>query len=73
MTIEARPVNVAIDANSLVVVLGPPGVAVYWGVVGNAIVYPLQVKTDEFGAAAAKVEPTGVVGDEILVTATYGT
>ena len=72
MTIEARPAHVAVDANALVVVVGPPNVPIYWGAIGNAIVHPLHVRTNAFGAAAARVTPTGVPGDVITVSANYG-
>ena len=72
MTIEARPANVAIDANSLIVFSGPPDVVVYWGVQGNATLEPIHNYTDSNGRAAAKLTPTGAVGETIIVTVDHG-
>ena len=72
MTIVARPANVAVDANSLIVFSGPPDVMVYWGVTGNATLEPFHVRTDSAGRAAAKLTPTGTPGDQLTVTVDFG-
>jgi hypothetical protein len=72
MTIEARPVRVATDATSLVVVHAGPLKAVYWSLQGNGTLTPLSDSTDESGVAAARIAPTGAAGEQLIVTASYG-
>jgi hypothetical protein len=71
MTIEARPSTVAIDATSLVVVKGPVNSPVVWSLEGNGTLEPFSLVTDGSGVAAAKLTPTGSVGDSLVVSVNY--
>lgn len=72
MSIRATPKFVALDASSLIVVQGPPEVAVAWSVTGNGTLYPIDIVTNALGVASAVLYPTGSIGDEITVDVEYG-
>lgn len=71
MSIQARPMWVAIDANSMVVVVTDPGTPISWSLEGNGTLTPIDLVTNDLGVAAAIVTPTGSVGDELIVHAEH--
>jgi hypothetical protein len=74
MSITATPIPVAVDASSLVILMGLPNRAVSWGLTGSTgTLTVLNSYTDEWGRAAAIFRPgEGDEGSTAIVSAEYG-
>ena len=74
MTIQARPVPVAVDASSIISLLGPANRAVYWSMSGSSgTLSPITNATDDQGRAVAIFTPGPAdEGSTAVITAAYG-
>lgn len=72
MTIYAEPPQVAVDATSLVILVGPPDRAVTWSLTGSGTLTIISPYTNEDGLAMALYTPDDNVGETVIVEAEYG-
>jgi len=74
MSIIATPINVRVDASSLVTVTAAPNRSVAWTLTGTGTLVVISDITDSQGRAHAKYVPDpGTEGNSVQVDAAYGT